>query len=251
MITAIVLAAGQGTRFSSEERPKQFSLINGTPIFIHAIRRYMNDGCADRIVLLASRDRYAEIAALLEACQLQQAVLLAPGGATRRESISNGLNAAIEAWRCGVKDHVVLHNAASPNTPVATIRACIAGLAEADIAQAYIPQVRTQFSLAGNRIVRVPQRDGLVTACDPTAFRVDALQRVLEHCRKLDLAGDSTTDIALQLGLSIVGIPSTHANIKVTTPWDLAAVAAAMQADTGSDKAAAGSGIAARVRGRA
>jgi 2-C-methyl-D-erythritol 4-phosphate cytidylyltransferase len=53
MITAIVLAAGQGSRMGTEI-PKQFLDFQGAPLLVHALRAFENSPLIDDILLVAS-----------------------------------------------------------------------------------------------------------------------------------------------------------------------------------------------------
>lgn len=228
MIIALVLAGGHGKRFGRTDRPKQFLLLHERPVFMHALDIYLRPGCADHVVLVVHPDYLDEVHDMLIAEGRQESVLLTAGGRTRRDSIVAGRLAALRAWNLMPADLLILHNAASPNTPPATVKSCLQAAETADVAQACFPQTRTQFEVNGDRIVASPDRDGLVISCDPTVFRAGALERVIEQFDKRGDDRESTTDIALDLGMSLRQVPCSDANIKITSPWDLAAVESAM-----------------------
>lgn len=230
MNIALLLAGGEGRRFGRSGQPKQFLLLHERPVLMHALDTYLTPGCADHVVLVVHPDYLEDARGMLIAEGRQESVLLTPGGRTRRESIVAGHLAAIHAWQPVSSDLLILHNAAAPNTPPATVKACLEAAETADVAQACFPQTRTQFELDGDRIVASPARDGLVIACDPTVYRAGVLARVIEQFDKRGDRLESTVDIALDLGMSMRRVWCTDANIKITSPWDLAAVDAAMAA---------------------
>ena len=49
--TAIIVAAGSGSRFNSDT-PKQFLELNGKPVIVHAIERFEAAPSVDAIVLV-------------------------------------------------------------------------------------------------------------------------------------------------------------------------------------------------------
>ena len=53
MNTAIIVAAGSGTRFGSEI-PKQFLEINGKPLLIHTLEKFEQCDSIDAIILVLS-----------------------------------------------------------------------------------------------------------------------------------------------------------------------------------------------------
>ena len=90
MNTAIIVAAGSGTRFNSE-KPKQFVEINGKPLIAHTIERFEAAESVDSIVLVIARDSIDEFQTIVEKFKLQKVSKVVEGGATRAESVRNGL----------------------------------------------------------------------------------------------------------------------------------------------------------------
>jgi 2-C-methyl-D-erythritol 4-phosphate cytidylyltransferase len=229
VIAALILAGGQGMRFGAANRPKQFSEICGKPLFIHALQTYVELAGVDPVLLIANPAFMDISRTALRQFRLEAHVSVAPGGDTRQESVRNGLAALGELHEVRDQDAIVLHNAASPNTPAETVTRCIAALETAEVAQAYVPELRTLFAMNEQRVAAVLPRPGLACACDPTVYRVAALRRVMKRQAELGLRGDTTTDIALSLGMRIELVESVPGNIKITARWDMGALKAAME----------------------
>ncbi len=234
MIAAIILAGGQGTRFGATTQPKQFAEIGGKPLFIHALQTYVELTSVDLVLLIANPAFLESSRAALRQFSLEAQVKVAPGGDTRQESVRNGLSAVSDLHEDRDEDVIVLHNAASPNTPANTVTRCIAALETAEVAQAYIPELRTLFEMKDQRVAAVLPRSSLACACDPTVYRAAALRRVMKRQEELGLRGDTTTDTALSLGMRIELVQSERSNIKITSRWDIDALKAAME-QAGSD----------------
>ena len=228
MIVALVLAAGRGERFSNGHLRKQFESINGIPMFIHALRPYLDPAISAQVVLAVNSASLDWTGEQLGQHSLLDDVKLTVGGDTRQESIKAAYRLACNTWQLSPTDAVLLHNAASPNVSVATVRKCIDGLTEADMVQPYTPQVRTQIQLNSNGVIGIPDRNSLGVNCDPTAYRAQSLKLVIERMATEGMTGDSTIDLAFSLGMSIGTVVEDSSNMKVTTPWDLAAIRAAM-----------------------
>jgi 2-C-methyl-D-erythritol 4-phosphate cytidylyltransferase len=229
VIAALILAGGQGTRFGATSRPKQFAEIGGKPLFIYALQTYVEIASVDRILLIANPAFMDSSREVLRQFKLEAHVTVAPGGDTRQESVRNGLSALSNLHQAQAEDVIILHNAASPNTPADTITRCIAALETAEVAQAYIPELRTLYEMKEQRVAAVLPRPNLACACDPTVYRAAALHSVMKRQEELGLRGDTTTDIALSLGMRIELVESVHSNIKITGHWDMDALKAAMQ----------------------
>jgi 2-C-methyl-D-erythritol 4-phosphate cytidylyltransferase len=234
VIAALILAGGQGTRFGAASRPKQFAEINGKPLFIHALQTYIDHTAVDTVLLIANPNFMDSSRAELRKFGIDAKVTVAAGGDTRQVSVRNGLDALGDLHEFLDGDAIILHNAASPNTPADTVTRCLAALQTADVAQAYLPELRTLFEMKDQRVTAVLQRSALASACDPTIYRAAALRGVMIHQQDLGLRGDTTTDTALSLGLRIELVESEQSNIKITARWDLDTLKGAMQ-DTGGE----------------
>lgn len=228
MIVALILAAGRGERFSAGPVRKQFELINGVPMFVYAVRHYLDPAVAAEVVLALDPENISWAETQLHRYGMGEKVTLTAGGATRQESIRAAYHFACNYWPVQPTDTMILHNAASPNVSIKTIRQCIDELSNADMVQAFTPQLRTQMQLGANGVVSIPDRGSLGVNCDPTVYRAEALMRIIGHMEAEELVGDSTIDIAFSIGLTISAVEADIGNIKVTSPWDLAAIRAAM-----------------------
>ena len=101
--TAIILAAGSGTRMKSDVT-KQFMLINGTSVLDRSIAAFDSAETVDEIIVVA---RECEIESVLESCKANKPIRVVAGGKNRAESARNGFNALSPATR-----FVAIHDAA-------------------------------------------------------------------------------------------------------------------------------------------
>ncbi len=130
--------------------------------------------------------------------------------------------------KSGDFDYLVLHNSASPNTDRATLLACLQSARNGRVAQAFIPETRTQFLKKGVLAEKMLPRQQVATACDPTVFPAKTLRAVLQAQAERKIASDTTTDLAMELGYDVELVESQPGNLKITGPWDLATLSAAM-----------------------
>jgi 2-C-methyl-D-erythritol 4-phosphate cytidylyltransferase len=214
---AVVLAAGTGSRVGGQ-RPKQFLEVSGTSVLARTLASFTK---LDRIIVvyhpLYLEDTRGIIESIEGRCELVE------GGSTRRDSIASALN-ALSALPDDVP--LILQNAASPNTPPEVLRQCIDALHDYDITQAYVPAVDTIFEYRGKKIVNILPRERLGYTADPTVYRLGVLRRIIE-AQQLDReAGEMTLDTALKLGYTVHLVLSPRSNIKITTPGDIASLAA-------------------------
>jgi 2-C-methyl-D-erythritol 4-phosphate cytidylyltransferase len=227
--SALILAGGRGVRFGAATQPKQFAEIGGKPLLIYALETYVHLPEIG-IVLLVVNPAYKDSSKkALRKYGLSDRVDIASGGATRQESVRNGLVALNKLHELRDDDSIFLHNAASPNTPADTVLRCIATLETVDVAQAYVPEMRTIIETDGSHVGAVLPRSKLGCTCDPTAYRAAALQRVVRQQEHNGLVGETTIDTSLSLGMQIGLVESATSNIKVTDRWDIHTLTVAMQ----------------------
>ena len=192
---AIVVAAGRGDRYGG---PKQLEVIAGKRCVDWAV----DDARAacDGVVLVGDEG--------------------VPGGATRSESVRNGLAAVPDDASV-----IVVHDAARPAAGVALFRAVIDAVrAGADAAIPGLPVTDTIKRVDGDVVVETLDRSTLVAVQTPQAFRAEALRAA--HAA----GGDATDDGALveRAGGRVVVVPGHAANRKLTEPSDLPLLEAAL-----------------------
>lgn len=207
----VVLAGGVGARVGAG-RNKALLPLAGRPVIAHSVRRALDARPSVVVVVVRAEDRDA-LAAAIQPILGSDEVALLDGGEERHDSEWNALRALQSRIETGEIDVVAIHDAARPLAPVRLFADVIAAAREKGGA---IPTVR---------IDHVVGTDGseLVSVQTPQAFRANEL---LESYRRADAEGFHGTDTASCIErfseMTIVGVPSTTANLKVTYPEDLA-----------------------------
>ena len=200
---ALLVAAGSGERLGAS-RPKAFVTLAGRPMLEWSVAAMRAAGLDEIVVALPD----GETAPL--------GCVGVPGGLTRSESVRSALTAA------GEGEWVVVHDAARPLVSPALFTAALAALEDADCAVA-AAQVTDTVKEAGpdHRVVTTFDRSRLWAIQTPQAFRRSALERALDVGD--DVLAQATDDAWLveRAGGSVVVVPSSPANFKVTTPHDL------------------------------
>ncbi|MDE7408275.1 MAG: 2-C-methyl-D-erythritol 4-phosphate cytidylyltransferase, partial [Muribaculaceae bacterium] len=88
----ITVAAGSGSRFG-EGLPKQFHMLNGSPVLIHTLRQ-LHRSCPQASHILVLHNDFIDYwAELTRQYALDFNVKVVPGGASRWESVKNAITA--------------------------------------------------------------------------------------------------------------------------------------------------------------
>ena len=213
--TAIIVAAGSGSRFNSDT-PKQFLKINGKPVIEHTLERFQAAPSVDAIVLVLAPDQS------FDASAFSKVTNVVAGGSTRAESVRNGLDATDA-------DIVAVHDGARPLVTVDEIERTIAKAKETGAACLVAPVTDTIKSIRGNEIADTLDRDKLRRALTPQAFKTDVLRKAFENA---DLNESATDECYLveKLGHPIAIVEGSSRNIKITHPEDLILAEALLRA---------------------
>jgi 2-C-methyl-D-erythritol 4-phosphate cytidylyltransferase/2-C-methyl-D-erythritol 2,4-cyclodiphosphate synthase len=160
-LVALVVAAGSGSR-AGGEAPKQYRPIAGKPILSHAIDHLRHAGI-DQIQVVIGEGQEPAYRAAIGSRPLPDPVA---GGATRRQSVLNGL----EALAALGPDRVLIHDAARPFLPPSVVDRLEAALDNRPGAVPALPVVDT-LARRGGGLGDIVARDDLVRVQTPQAFR--------------------------------------------------------------------------------
>jgi 2-C-methyl-D-erythritol 4-phosphate cytidylyltransferase len=196
--------------------PKQYLPLAGKPLIYHTLTALCRCERIDRVWVVLSPDDiwwrtydWTSLGSKLETVFC--------GGATRAESVANGLAAAETA--AADDDWVLVHDAARPCLSQAMLAALCDQLADDPVGGLLAVPVADTLKRADalQRVAATEPRDGLWQAQTPQMFRYGVLLRALaDHPGVTDEAG------AIEAaGLKPKLVPADATNLKVTYPADL------------------------------
>ncbi|WP_430445493.1 bifunctional 2-C-methyl-D-erythritol 4-phosphate cytidylyltransferase/2-C-methyl-D-erythritol 2,4-cyclodiphosphate synthase [Sphingorhabdus contaminans] len=166
-IVALIVAAGSGSRVGGDI-PKQFRVVNGRPMLAHSYAALSTHGDIST-VFVAIGDGQESLAK--DALNGLPAPVLVQGGATRRESVYQGLE---EIARQGGADFVLIHDAARPFLPDFVIDDLIRALNTSAGAVPALPVVDS-LSRGDDMLSETVDRSQLWRVQTPQAFHFDAI----------------------------------------------------------------------------
>jgi 2-C-methyl-D-erythritol 4-phosphate cytidylyltransferase len=227
---ALIPAAGSGTRLSKKQ-PKQYAKLAGKSMLWHAVRAVCMPPIESVFVVLAPADKtfarqeWSAFKGKLEP--------LFCGGETRRDSVYNGLVAAMAA--VDADDWVLVHDAARPCLPKKDFLNLIKESRSDEIGAILALPIaesvkRAQKDEAGTqRIAASEDRAQLWLAQTPQMFRAGLLAQALRTAK-----GPITDEAGAveQMGLKPRLVTGSRENLKVTWPEDLAIAEAILKGRT-------------------
>jgi 2-C-methyl-D-erythritol 4-phosphate cytidylyltransferase / 2-C-methyl-D-erythritol 2,4-cyclodiphosphate synthase len=209
---ALIVAAGRGERAGGGV-PKQFRQLAGKPVLRWTIEAFRTHPQVDAVQTVIHGDDRQRYEAAAEGSGLDNPVI---GGATRADSVRNGLDALGRS----PPRRVLIHDGARPLVSSSLISRVINALDSADAAAPFLPMADTLRRRTAGGYETVP-RDGLLRAQTPQGFRFD---KIWDAHRRF--AGESVTDdlaLAERANLTIAAVAGEETNIKLTTADDFVA----------------------------
>jgi 2-C-methyl-D-erythritol 4-phosphate cytidylyltransferase len=217
VVHALIPAAGQGSRFGGTVL-KQYLPLAGKPVLAHAIDAVnLYPEISGVTVVIAEADPL--FAATLGAAA--DAVDTVTGGATRAESVMNGMR--FIAQNHPETEWVLVHDAARPCLP----RSCLAellkqGLQSRDGAILATPVADT-VKRAGEDgcIEETVEREGLWAAQTPQLFPFTALFEALEAALAAGVTPTDEAGVMQRVGARPLLVTGSPVNLKITRPEDV------------------------------
>ncbi|MGD0500674.1 MAG: 2-C-methyl-D-erythritol 4-phosphate cytidylyltransferase [Bryobacteraceae bacterium] len=224
-VAVILPAAGLGTRMgrgSAEKRGtsrKQFMLLDGSPILLHAVRSFAASDRVREIVVAVRPDDVQWVGDLL-AREFPGRTRVVEGGASRQQSVANAL-----ATLGPDTELVAVHDAVRPFIDLETIHKVFDEAAETGAAIVGVVPVDTVKQVSRHtgraRIRSTLQREKLVLAQTPQVFRYDLLVRAFESAHADGFIGTDEASLVERLDVEVSVVLGSDRNIKITKPGDM------------------------------
>lgn len=210
---AVIVAGGSGTRMG-KERPKQFLELNGKAILIHSITAFLH-AYADIQIILVLPKEYLELAnEMVKQASISANIMFIEGGATRFESVKNGLQEVKDA------ELIFVHDAVRCLVTPELIKVCAEA---ADKYGSAIPVVPVRDSIRridpADQSSMIVNRENLVVVQTPQTFKKNILLSAFD----VDYSPAFTDEASVveAAGYRVHLVQGEETNIKITFPDDL------------------------------
>ena len=214
---ALIPAAGIGARMGIAH-PKQYMRIAGKSMLRRVLDTFAATASITHVFVVVNVSDGHITDLMAAAPHLQSRVtLLYEGGATRHESVLNGLNAVRD--QLGEDDWVLVHDAARPGLTIALIEHLIYTLHDDPVGGLLaLPVVDTLKRADGHdRVTETLLRTGIWAAQTPQMFRYGLLREALQQTQSVT---DEASAIEM-LGWQPKLVQGSLRNFKVTVPHDV------------------------------
>ena len=220
-ITAIVLAAGSGSRMKSKTK-KQFMEIKGKPVIWYSLFEFEKSRVDEIILVTGKEDIDYCKKEIVEKYNLKKIKNVVAGGSERYESVYNGLKEV-------TGNIVLIHDGARPLINNEIIERSIEGAIKSDACVVGVP-VKDTIKRANKEgyIIDTPNRSELWITQTPQSFKTDLVKMAYKKMKGELEKGNTTlniTDDAMVVEECTTNqvrfVQGDYKNIKVTTPEDI------------------------------
>jgi 2-C-methyl-D-erythritol 4-phosphate cytidylyltransferase len=222
-VSVILPAAGLGTRMGravpekAGTSRKQFMLLEGSPILLHTIRKFVSTPAVAEIIVALRADDMEWVRGLLQAEKFGKPVRLVEGGDSRQESVEHAL-ATLEPGT----ELVAVHDAVRPFIEPNVLEKVFAEAEETGAAIVGIVPVDTVKQVHRNKIRQTIPRERLILAQTPQVFRFDLLRSAFAKAREDNFAGTDESSLVERLDqVEVSVVPGSDRNLKITKPSDM------------------------------
>ena len=217
---ALIPAAGVGSRIGSTQ-PKQYLTLAGRPMIYHAIQVLYNSKRITHIVIVLSPDdnTWSQYNWTKFSDKL---VILKCGGATRADTVLNGLKTILANFPVNENDWILVHDAARPCLKSKSLEKLMDELVDDKTGGLLAIPVADTLKHSDNnfRSIGTASRENLWQAQTPQMFHYALLMNALSKISSTAITDDASAVEALGLHPKLVIGDSS--NLKVTYPEDLA-----------------------------
>lgn len=211
--SAVILAAGNGTRFGSKVK-KQFADVLGLPCIVRTVNAFEECRLIDEIILVGNKEI---LSSLSDEYGFKKVTMIVEGGETRQDSALLGFDSVSDK-----SQFVAIHDGAR----------CLVTpeIIEATVKEAY----RHRIAAAAHRsedTVKICDSDGFIESTQdrdktwlvqtPQVFKADIYRAAAYMAKKDEAVVTDDCMLCERLGFDIKLIECGRENIKLTNPDDL------------------------------
>ncbi len=223
MVTAIVLAAGKGSRMNSDIA-KQYIRVCGKEILYYSLRVFQDCEAIDNIILVVGKgDTDFCKESIIDAYGFDKVNKICEGGEQRYNSVYNGILAAREIGN-GDDDIVMIHDGARPFVDNEMILSLIDATKKFGASTLGVP-VKDTIKIVDENLfgIETPDRKKLYQIQTPQTFKTGVIfnaYKSMFECANYNIT-DDTMLIEQYGGVNAKIVMGSYKNIKITTPEDI------------------------------
>lgn len=213
-VSAIVPAAGIGTRMGTEKK-KQFLSVNNIPIIIHTLEKLSKSDMIDEIIVVTGKEDVDSLKKLTAGYKIGKIAAVTEGGETRQQSVRNGALLARG-------NYLLIHDGVRPLVSEAEIGAAVKAAFEHRAAAAGIPLSDTiKLSDENGFSIKTLPRENIIRIQTPQVLEKELYFRAYEYAEANKIEATDDISLAELLDVKPKITEGSIKNIKITRPEDI------------------------------
>lgn len=208
---AIIVAGGSGSRMQ-QDTPKQFIPVAGKPILMYTIEQFYKYSPGIRLIVVLPKEQLDTWRKLCKEYNFTVFHMTVPGGASRFESVKNGLGAVMG------NGLVAVHDGVRPFVEIETIKAAFDAAANYGSGVVAVSPKDSIRELTPGGSIAVPRANYKLVQT-PQVFASELLKKAYEQPEQDYFTDDAS--VVESIGEKITLVEGSYRNIKITTPEDL------------------------------
>ncbi|MBO1198417.1 D-ribitol-5-phosphate cytidylyltransferase [Staphylococcus simiae] len=224
MIYAGILAGGIGSRMGNVPLPKQFLDLDGKPILIHTIEKFMLVNDFDKIFIATPQKWVSHTKDILRKHYINDdRIEVIQGGTDRNETIMNIIHEIEHRQPITDDDVIITHDAVRPFLTHRIIKENIDNVLKYGAVDTVISATDTIVtSTDGEYVHTIPVRNEMYQGQTPQSFNIKLLRNSYKalSAEQKDILTDACK-ILIVANQQVRLVRGELYNIKITTPYDL------------------------------
>jgi len=219
--TVIIPAAGSGRRMGGTIS-KQYLELAGKPILAHTLTLFDNHPLVEHIYLVVPENDISYCQEkLINHYGFSKVSRIVAGGATRQDSVRNGLNAIKQDGRDQSDRPILIHDGARPLFDCQHLSSLIKAVCDTGACTIGVPVKDTIKTVEGSTITGSPERSQLWQVQTPQGFQYRLIREAFDRADADSFVATDDASLVERLGHPVKMLEGDYRNIKVTTPEDI------------------------------
>lgn len=220
-VTAIITAAGKGTRMNSEIN-KQYIEIAGVPVLARTIEVFQKCTLVNSIIVVVNEEdinfcRHE----IVDKYNYTKVKSLVSGGTERQNSVYKGL-CAVNVSAYGNCEIVLIHDGARPFVTKKNIVDCVEAVKSFGACGIGVKSKDTiKISDNDGFVAATPDRKNLWSIQTPQGFTYDIIMNAHKAAIENNFIGTDDMVLVEKQGIPVKLVEGSYQNIKITTQEDL------------------------------
>ncbi|WP_456068994.1 2-C-methyl-D-erythritol 4-phosphate cytidylyltransferase [Eubacterium sp.] len=209
--TAVILAAGNGTRMKTNDS-KLLLKINGKTVLERSVNAFLNISDVDEVIVVAREKDIPAFSDILT----DERVSFVVGGDTRQQSVMNAVDVIDDC------ELIIIHDGARPLIKSEDIENTIRAAKENKAAAVGVFVKDTVKVVDKNGfVVSTPDRSTLFAVQTPQIFDFELYRNAAQNATEKGLDFTDDCQLVESFNQKVITVVGSYSNIKITTPDDI------------------------------